>query len=576
MPRANEAVEALIQEYADLLAISGGDAFRVRNYEKAARSIGGYHADLSSLDAKGMQAIPNVGRSIAEKIEEMLDRGSFAALDRLREEIPEGVRRMIGIPGLGPKKAMVLYRDLQIDDVDALEEAIKDGRLHGMKGFGPKTEENILHGIDLMRRSGGRTLINVAMDLAERIVAELSTVRGAERVAYAGSLRRMAESIGDVDVLVASEDVEPVVERFVGLKPVDEVIASGGTKTSVRTDEGLQVDLRVVPPGCWGAAMQYFTGSKPHNIKVRERAVRRKLKLSEYGLFDAKTDELIVAETEEEVYERLGLDWIPPTLREDRGEVEAAAKHALPQLVQQADIQGDLHTHTNLTDGLATLEQMISTAVGLGYAYYAITDHAPNLYMQQMTDEKMLAQRARVRKLAASRAAGEMVLLHGTELNIDPDGGVDWGPEFLDGFEVCVASVHSHFNQSREAMTKRIVLACENPHVNIIGHPTARLIGQRDRIDYDLDAVFEAAARTGTALEINSYPDRLDLSDEHILRAKRFGVKFSLDTDSHSTIHLGYLRYGIGMAQRGWLGPDDVINTWNLDRLRGFMRKGRA
>jgi DNA polymerase (family 10) len=576
MPRANEVVEALIQEYADLLAISGGDPFRVRNYEKAARSIGGYHADLASLDAKGMLAIPNVGKSIAEKIEEMLDRGSFAALDRLREEIPDGVRRMIGVPGLGPKKAMVLYRDLGIDDVDVLEEAIKDGRLHGMKGFGPKTEENILHGIDLMRRSGGRTLISVAMDLAERIVAELSSVKGAERVAYAGSLRRMAETIGDVDVLVASDDAEPVVERFVGLKLVDEVIASGGTKTSVRTGEGLQVDLRVVPPGCWGAAMQYFTGSKAHNIKVRERAVRRKLKLSEYGLFDAKTDELIVAQTEEEVYERLGLDWIPPTLREDRGEVEAAAKHALPRLVQQSDIQGDLHTHTNLTDGLATLEQMISTAVGLGYAYYAITDHAPNLYMQQMTDEKMLAQRKKVQRLAASGAARDMVLLHGTELNIDPDGGVDWGPEFLDGFDVCVASVHSHFNQSRDAMTKRIVLACENPHVNIIGHPTARLIGQRDRIDYDLDAVFEAAARTGTALEINSYPDRLDLSDEHILRAKRFGVKFSVDTDSHATIHLGYLRYGIGMAQRGWLGPDEVINTWDLERLRGFLRKGRG
>jgi len=406
MPRANDAVEALIQEYADLLAISGGDAFRVRNYEKAARSIGGYHADLDSLDAKGLQAIPNVGKSIAEKIEEMLDRGSFAALDRLRAEIPDGVRRMIGIPGLGPKKAMVLYRDLKIDDVDVLEEAIKDGRLHGMKGFGPRTEENILHGIDLMRRSGGRTLINVAMDLAERIVAELSAVKGAERVAYAGSLRRMAETIGDVDILVASDQVEPVVERFVDMKLVAEVIASGGTKTSIRTDEGLQVDLRVVPPGCWGAAMQYFTGSKAHNIKVRERAVRKKLKLSEYGLFDARTDELIVAETEDEVYERLGLDWIPPTLREDRGEVEAAAKHALPTLVQQSDIRGDLHTHTNLTDGLATLEQMITTAAGLGYAYYAITDHAPNLYMQQMTDAKMLAQRAKVRIRTAVSIGG--------------------------------------------------------------------------------------------------------------------------------------------------------------------------
>ncbi len=575
MPRSNDTVEALIQEYADLLAMSGGDPFRVRNYEKAARSIGGYHADVSELDEKGLQAIPNVGKSIAEKMTEMLDRGSFRALDELRAQIPDGVRRMMAVSGVGPKKAMVLHTELGIGDVDELEEAIKDGRLHGLRGFGAKTEENILHGIDLMRRSHGRSLINVAMDLAERIVGELSSVRQAKRVAYAGSLRRMCETIGDVDILVASDDGAPVVKRFTGLKQVDEVIASGGTKTSIRTDEGLQVDLRVVPPGCWGAAMQYFTGSKAHNIKTREHAVRRGLKLSEYGLFVAETDELIVAETEEEVYERLGMQWIPPALREDRGEVEAALKGTLPDLVQESDIRGDLHTHTDLTDGLSTLQQMVTTAAARGYEYYAITDHAPNLYMQQMTDAKMLKQREQVRRLAASGAAGDMVLLHGTELNIDPDGAVDWDAEFLEGFDVCVASVHSHFNQTKAEMTRRIITACENPHVNIIGHPTARMIGHRDRIEYDLDAVFEAAARTGTALEINSYPDRLDLNDEHVLWARRRGVKFAVDTDSHSTVHLQFLRYGIGTAQRGWLTTEDVINTWPLERLRGFLRKGR-
>jgi DNA polymerase (family 10) len=332
----------------------------------------------------------------------------------------------------------------------------------------------------------------------------------------------------------------------------------------------------VVPPGCWGAALQYFTGSRAHNIKTRERAVRMGLKLSEYGLFDAETDELIVAETEEEVYERLGMQWVPPTLREDRGEVEAAIKQALPDLIQIEDIRGDLHTHTDLTDGIATLEQMVAVAAARGYAYYAVTDHAPNLYMQAMTDAKMLAQRKRLRALAASGAAGDMVLLHGTELNIDPDGEVDWGPAFLEGFDVCVASVHSHFNQSKDEMTRRIVRACENPYVNIIGHPTARMIGRRDRIDFDLDAVFEAAARTGTALEINSYPDRLDINDEHILWAKRRGVKFSVDTDSHATMHLPFLRYGVGMAQRGWLTSEDVIDAWPLDRLREFLRKGRS
>jgi DNA polymerase (family 10) len=575
MARANEVVEALMQEYADLLAISGGDPFRVRNYEKAARSIGGYHADVSSLDAKGLVAIPNVGSSIAGKIEEMLDHGSFGALDELRTTIPDGVRRMIAIPGLGPKKAMVLYRDLGIDDVGVLEQAIREGRLEGLRGFGARTVEKILHGIDLMRRAGGRVLISVAMELAEGVVAALSELKATERVTYAGSLRRMAETIGDVDILVAATKADPIVERFTHLPDVAEVIASGGTKTSIRTGEGLQVDLRIVPPGCWGAALQYFTGSKAHNIKTRELAVRKGLKLSEYGLFVAETDELIVAETEEEVYERLGMQWVPPTLREDRGEIEAALKLALPELIQEADIRGDLHTHTDLTDGLSSLDQMVRTAAARGYAYYAITDHAPNLYMQQMTDEKMLRQRAQVRRLAASGRAGEMVLLHGTELNIDPDGQVDWGPGFLEGFDICVASVHSHFNQSKDEMTRRIVRACENPYVNIIGHPTARLIGRRDRIEFDLDAVFDAAARTGTALEINSYPDRLDLNDEHILWAKRHGVKFSVDTDSHSTVHLPHLRYGVATAQRGWLTKDDVIDTWPLARLREFLRKGR-
>jgi DNA polymerase (family 10) len=394
----------------------------------------------------------------------------------------------------------------------------------------------------------------------------------AEEITYAGSLRRMAETIGDIDILVASEKGEPVADAFVGLSYVDRVIARGETKTSIRTTKGLQVDLRVVPPGCWGAALQYFTGSKAHNIRTREIAVRKGLKLSEYGLFDAKTGDLIVAETEEEVYERLGLPWIHPTLREDRGEIEAALHRELPTLVEQKDVKGDLHTHTNLTDGLSTLEEMLATARDRGYAYYAVTDHAPNLYMQRMTDEKMLAQRTRLEKLGK---AGSMVLLHGTELNIDAKGEVDWGPEFLDGFDVCVASVHGEFGQSKDEMTRRIIRAMENPHVNIIGHPTGRKIGQRPPIEFDMDEVFKAAARTGTALEVNSYPDRLDLRDEHIMWAKRHGVKFAVDTDAHSTVHLPYLRFGIGTAQRGWLTKEDVINTWPLTKLRKFLKKGR-
>jgi len=353
---------------------------------------------------------------------------------------------------------------------------------------------------------------------------------------------------------------------------VEHVLAKGDTKSSVRTTKGLQVDLRVVEPGVWGAALQYFTGSKAHNIRTREIAVRKGLKLSEYGLFEAESGKLIVAETEEEVYERLGLPWIPPALREDRGEIEAGQRGELPDLLQLKQIRGDLHTHTNLTDGLASLEEMVAAARRLPYAYYAITDHAPNLYMQRMTDQKMLAQRKRVEQL---RTEGKLVLLHGTELNIDADGGVDWGSGFLEGFDVRVASVHTEFNQSKDEMTRRIVRACENPFVNIIGHPTARLIGKRPPVEFDLDEVFKAAARTGTALEVNSFPDRLDLRDEHIMWAKRHGAKFSVDTDSHSTVHLPFMRYGVGTAQRGWLTRDDVINAWPLGRLRKFLQKGR-
>ena len=572
MARANDAVESLLQEYADLLSISGGDPFRVRTYEKAARSIGGHHADIATLDRKGLQGIPNVGKSIAEKIQEYFDKGSIGALEELRAQVPAGVRQLTSIPNLGPKKAWMLYHDLHIASVEELADAIDDGRLKGLKGFGEKTEENILRGIDLMQQSGSRVLISVAMDLAEEIVVELTAVRDSRQCAYAGSLRRMAETIGDIDILVASEKAEPVMEAFTGLSYVERVMARGETKTSIRTTRGLQVDLRVVPPNCWGAALQYFTGSKAHNIRTREIAVRKGLKLSEYGLFEAKSGKLIVAETEEEVYERLGLPWIPPTLREDHGEIEAALHGELPTLIELKDIRGDLHTHTNLTDGLSTLEQMIAAARERRYAYYAVTDHAPNLYMQRMTDEKMLRQREQLRALAKE---GEMVLLHGTELNIDAEGGVDWGPEFLEGFDLCVASVHTEFNQSKDEMTRRIIRAMENPHVNVIGHPTGRKIGQRPPIEFDMDEVFTAAARTGTALEVNSYPDRLDLRDEHIMWARRHGVKFAVDTDAHSTVHLPFVRYGVGTAQRGWLTKDDVINAWPLAKLRTFLKKGR-
>lgn len=571
MPKTNELVESVLLEFADLLSIASEDPFKPRAYEKAAQAVGGYAGDLAGMELKQILAIPSVGKSIGEKIHEFLTTGSIADLEVLRAQIPSGVRELMAIPGLGPKKALLLQRELGIESVEALLAAIDAGALRGLKGFGAKTEDNIRKGIARLREAGGRVLVNVALETAESMLAVLTGLPGVLRSAYAGSLRRMAETIGDVDLLVASEAPLPIMDAFVGHPDVRQVLAHGETKSSVVVGSGLQIDLRVVPLEVWGAALIYFTGSKAHNIRIREMAVRAGLKLSEYGLFDAASGDRIAAATEEEVYERLGLPWVPPLLREDRGEVEAALDGALPRLLELADIRGDLHTHTDLTDGTAPLEHMLDAAAAKGYAYYAVTDHAPDLAMQRMTDAKMRAQRKQIDALRP-RYPG-MEILHGSELNIGPDGSVDWGPEFLSTLDVCVASIHSHFSQPREEMTRRLIRAIENPHVHIIGHPTTRLLNRRPEIEFDHEAVFRAAAANGTALEINAYPDRLDLRDEYVLWARKLGVKFAVDTDSHATGHLEVMRYGVATAGRGWLGPDDVINAWPLDRLRAFLAK---
>ena len=562
----NEEIAGLLREYAELTQITGGDVFRARNYEKAARSVRGWGDDIGQLDVTALRAIPGVGASIAAKIAEYRESGSIRALDELRAKIPPGVLELTRVPGLGPKRALQLNRDLGVQSVDDLAAAIKAGRLDGLAGFGAKSEERIAAGIEVYRQGRERVLLDVALHRATEMVDALTPL--SQRCAYAGSLRRWRETIGDIDILAAADDSAPLMAAF---SAGHEVVASGPTKTTVRTASGLTADLRVVPLDAWGAALQYFTGSVAHNVAVRQIAVRAKLKLSEYGLFEAETNELIVSRTEEEVYERLGLAWVPPAMREDHGEIELAAQGRIPRLVRVDDLRGDLHTHTDLTDGVATLEQMLEAAAAKRYAYYAVTDHAPNLAMQRMTDEKMLAQRAKLRGL--QDRFPKMTLLHGTELNIDPDGAVDWPAVFLEGFDITVASIHSHFNQSREAMTRRMIRAMENPHVNVIGHPTTRKIGRRDPVDLDLDAVFEAAARTGTALEIDAYPDRLDLRDEHVRRARRSGVRFAIDTDAHAVGHLDAMRYGIGVAQRGWLTKDDVIDAWPLAKLRRFLQK---
>jgi DNA polymerase (family 10) len=570
MASTNEAVAALLREYAELLAITGGDPFRARNYEKAAKAVAGYPEDIGLMPAAALTKIPGVGKSIAAKITEYQRTSTIAAVDELRTRIPPGVRDLTRVPGLGPKRALALSTELGVATIADLQAAIDEGKLRDLPGFGARSEERIQRGLAVMTH--GRVLLNVAMNTATEIIAALEN--HSDQVAYAGSLRRMRETIGDVDILAtASADgqASQLMNAFRDLS--GEVVVSGPAKTSIRREirpgSSLQVDLRVVKPGAWGAALQYFTGSQAHNVAVRQVAIKQGLKLSEYGLF--RNDELIAAATEHDVYQALGMQWMPPPMREDTGEVQRSLKGQTPPLVLDRDIRGDLHTHTNLTDGVASLGDMIKAAEKKGYDYYAVTDHAPNLFMQRMTDEKMLAQRAELHALESS-----MTLLHGTELNIAPDGSVDWDEDFLAGFDICVASVHSHFDQDRKEMTRRFITACENPRVNIIGHPLTRKIGRRPPVDVDLSELFKACARTGTALEVNASPERLDLPSEHIRNAKDAGVRFAIDTDAHSIGHLDNMRYGVGTAQRGWLTPDDVINAWPLERLLEFLRKGRS
>jgi DNA polymerase (family 10) len=578
MARTNDVVAALLREYAELLAITGGDPFRARNYERAAKAVGGFAGDIDGMPERALVTIPGVGKSIAAKIAEYQATGTIAVLAELRGKVPAGVRELTKVPGLGPKRAMQLSRELGIASVADLGEAVKQGRLRNVAGFGPKSEERILRGLAVMTHD--RVLLPVAMDTATAVIEALAPL--SRRVGYAGSLRRMRETIGDVDILATADnddDAAAIMTAFREIADNSNVVVSGPTKTSIRVAAGpqrqpLQVDLRVVRPDCYGAALQYFTGSQAHNVAVRQIAVRKGLKLSEYGLFrvgEGRDDELVASATEEDVYAALGLQWVPPPMREDTGEVQLAASGQLPQPVRITDMRGDLHTHTNLTDGVASLAEMIAAAERKGYEYYAVTDHAPNLFMQRMTDEKVLAQRA---ELEAIKTSTGLNLLHGSELNIAPDGTVDWDEDFLSGFDMCVASVHSHFDQDKKEMTRRFVAACENPRVNVIGHPLTRKIGRRPAVDVDLAELYRACARTSTALEVNASPQRLDLPAEHIRPAVDAGVKFAIDTDAHAVGDLDNMPYGVGTAQRGWLTADDVINAWPLEKLLAFFRKG--
>ena len=559
---------------ADLKALLGHDGFRVRAYEKAAAAVAAYAKDIDGFDVRGLMSIPSIGRSMASRVEEFLSTGTIGDLEALRLQIPAGVRAMTRIQGLGPKRAMILFTELGIDSVERLVEAAKAGALRGLKGFGAKTEENILSGLAQAGDQADRVLIDVALDLAETLIAALQDMSEIVQITYAGSLRRMRETIGDVDLLVASTNAGPIMERFTSLDAVERVLAHGETKSAIIARGGLQVDLRVVEPDAWGAALIYFTGSKAHNIKIRERAVKAGMKLNEYGLFRLRDDTRIAARTEEEVYESLGMSFVPPPLREDGGEIDAALNGTLPDLIRIEHLRGDLHSHTSMSDGHATLEEMVAAAAERGYAYYAVTDHAGDfMAMQRVTREKMIDQRLRIEKL--QRSYPRMRILHGTELNIQPDGIVDYDPEFLSGYDICVASVHSMFGLSREQQTTRLLRAIQNPNVHVIGHLSGRQIARRAPIEFDAEAVFAEAARTGTALEINSHPDRLDLRDEHARLARSMGATVTIDSDAHAVGHLAGVRFGVGTAQRGWIERTDVLNARTLKQLEAFVARKR-
>lgn len=573
----NADIADVLAEIGELLEIGGEGVFRVQAYERAAMTIRSLARDVRDIYQEGglkaLEAIPGIGKSTAVKIEEMLATGKSTRLEDLKKSLPGSLINLIEIPGLGPKKIKLFYDELGVTSMDQLEEAANAGRLRGLKGMSDKTEENVLRGIRQFREHHERILLSQAYPLATKIVTALEPLAFVDRIDSAGSLRRFKETIGDIDILASSTEPDKVMDAFCSLPQVTEVIARGSTKGSVRTRGGLQVDLRVVAPEEYGAALQYFTGSKSHNIHLRELARKRNLKISEYGVFDTTTDTRVAGTTEEEVYAQLDLAWIPPVLREDNGEIEAAAEGRLPKLIQLEEIRGDLHVHTNWSDAMPTIEQVAEAGIERGYEYIVISDHAFNLPVAGgLTPEELEKQLAKIAEL--NDKYPEITLLTGSEVNIANDGSVDFDEDMLDRLDVVAASIHAGFSQERAQITERTIGAIANPHVDIICHPTGRILGRRDPFAIDLDAVFRAAAEHHTALELNSFPDRLDLKDDYLREAKRLGVKFAINTDAHQVDQLRYMMFGVVTAQRGWLTAGDVINTYPLEKLRKRLGQG--
>ncbi|MFH1510360.1 MAG: DNA polymerase/3'-5' exonuclease PolX [Candidatus Woesearchaeota archaeon] len=557
----NSEVAKVLYEIADILEVQGVE-FKPSAYRNAARQIEFMSERIESLAKQGkLQEIEGVGKAIAEKITELMETGHLKYLDELKKQVPIDVEGLMSVPGIGPKKVKLLYEKLKITNISELEDAAKKQKIRSLEGLGEKTEREILENLEFQKKSKQRYLLGDAVAISDKIVAELR--QHADRIAVAGSLRRMADTIGDIDILATSRKRAELVESFAGLKEVEKVSAKGDTKCSARMKNGLQVDLRIIEEKSWGSGLNYFTGSKEHNIALRRIAVSKGLKLSEYGLFDKRKS--IAGKTEEGIYNRLGMNYIEPELRENRGEVEASQQGKLPKLVGYDAIKGDLQIHTNWSDGLNTIEEMTEKAKNLGYEYIGITDHAGSMAVANSLNEKrVLEQQIEIRQ--AEKKTG-IRILHGLEVNIKDDGNLDMKDKALEKVDYVIAAIHSGFKNTREKMTNRICKALENKHVRMLAHPTGRLIDKRPGYDLDLEKVFEKARETGKFLEINSHPSRLDLSDTNTRAAIEHGIRMLINTDSHTKETMDNMRFGIATARRAWCEKKDVLNSLPLKKF---------
>ena len=570
MPVHNADIARVFEAIADLLDIQEANPFRVRAYRNAARTVGELQLDLAALVAKGapLPKLPGIGADLSAKIREIAASGKCALLERLQRELPPAITELLHIPGLGPKRVRTLWHELEIQTLEQLARAAHDGRIRGLTGFGPKTEARVLQAVRQQQSKATRFKLAVAAQYAQSYASWLRQSPCVAQVEVAGSFRRMRETVGDLDILVAGGDAGAVIERFTGYGEVAQVVSSGSTRAAVRLRSGLGVDLRVVPQQSYGAALHYFTGSKAHNIAIRKLGQARGLKINEYGVF--RGTQRIAGETEESVYRSVGLPFILPELREDRGEIEAAREGRLPRLVEAGDLRGDLHVHTQWSDGHGSIAQMAQAALRRGLQYIAITEHSRRLAVAHGLDPVRLLQQGREIERINRELAG-ITVLKGIEADILEDGSLDMPESALKGLEIVIGAVHSRFDLSRARQTERVLAALERPRLHILAHPTGRLIGVREPYDIDMAAVIRKAAEKGVALELNAHPERLDLLDTHCRMAKDAGVPVAVNSDAHSEREFDNLRFGIGQARRGWIEAADCLNARPLDELRHWL-----